>query len=60
VAVDRSGTLADGYRVQDSPYLELVSGKGKFLYYEDIAIKGWPTLPQLRARIHAAIARAKR
>jgi cytochrome oxidase Cu insertion factor (SCO1/SenC/PrrC family) len=60
VAVDRSGTLADGYRVQDSPYLELVSGKGKFLYYEDIAIKGWPTLPQLRARIRAAIARAKR
>jgi len=60
VAIDRSGTLADGYRVQDSPYLELVSGKGKFLYYEDIAVKGWPTLPQLRARIHAAMAQAKR
>lgn len=60
VAVDRSGTLADGYRVQDSPYLELVSANGRFLFYEDIAVKGWPTLPQLRATIHAALARANR
>jgi len=60
VAVDQSGTVADGYRVQDSPYLEVVSGKGRFLYYEDIAVKGWPTLPQLRAKIHAALALAKR
>jgi cytochrome oxidase Cu insertion factor (SCO1/SenC/PrrC family) len=57
VAVDGSGTLADGYHVADSPYLELVSGKGKLLYTRDIAVKGWPTLPQLRAKVHAALAR---
>jgi len=54
VAIDTSGRFADGYRVQDSPWLELVSGAGKFLYYEDIAVKGWPTLKQLHARIRAA------
>jgi cytochrome oxidase Cu insertion factor (SCO1/SenC/PrrC family) len=59
VAVDASGRVADGYRVQDSPYLELISGNGRFLYYEDLAVKGWPTLPQLLAKVHAALARAK-
>ncbi|HEY3549726.1 MAG TPA: SCO family protein [Gaiellaceae bacterium] len=60
IAVDVSGRIADGYRVQDSPWLELVSGSGRFLFYEDLAAKGWPTLPQLLAKVHAALARAKR
>jgi cytochrome oxidase Cu insertion factor (SCO1/SenC/PrrC family) len=60
VAVDNSGRLADGYRVQDSPWLELVSGSGRFLFYEDLAAKGWPTFPQLLAKVHVALARAKR
>jgi cytochrome oxidase Cu insertion factor (SCO1/SenC/PrrC family) len=60
VAVDESGRVADGYRVQDSPWLTLVSSSGRFLFYEDIAAKGWPTLPQLLAKVHAALARAKR
>ena len=59
VAVDSSGRVADGYRVQDSPWLELVSGSGRFLFYEDLAVKGWPTLPQLLAKVHTALARAK-
>jgi peroxiredoxin len=59
VAVDDSGRVADGYRVQDSPWLTLVSGSGRFLYYEDIAVKGWPTLPQLLTKVRAALARAK-
>jgi cytochrome oxidase Cu insertion factor (SCO1/SenC/PrrC family) len=59
VAVDHSGTVADGYRVQDSPWLELVSGTGNFLFYEDLAVKGWPTVPQLLARVHAASQRTK-
>jgi hypothetical protein len=59
VAVDRTGRVADGYRVQDSPWLELVSGSGRFLYYEDVAVKGWPTLPQLLRKVHAALARTK-
>ncbi len=59
VAVDDSGRVADGYRVQDSPWLELVSGSGRFLFYEDLAVKGWPTLPQLLTKVHAALARAQ-
>jgi cytochrome oxidase Cu insertion factor (SCO1/SenC/PrrC family) len=54
VAVDRAGTVADGYRVQDSPWLELVSGKGRFLFYEDLAVKGWPTVKQLLTRVRVA------
>jgi cytochrome oxidase Cu insertion factor (SCO1/SenC/PrrC family) len=56
VAVDASGRVADGYRVQDSPWLELVSGKGRFLFYQDLA-DGWPTLPQLLAKVQAALGR---
>jgi cytochrome oxidase Cu insertion factor (SCO1/SenC/PrrC family) len=59
VAIDRSGRFADGYRVQDSPWLELVSGSGRILYYEDVAVKGWPTLSRLRANVQEALARAK-
>jgi cytochrome oxidase Cu insertion factor (SCO1/SenC/PrrC family) len=59
VAVDHTGTVADGYRVQDSPWLELVSGTGKFLFYDDLAVKGWPTLPQLLTRVNAASQRTK-
>jgi cytochrome oxidase Cu insertion factor (SCO1/SenC/PrrC family) len=54
VAVDSDGRVADGYRVQDSPWLELVSGKGRFLFYEDLAVKGWPTLKQLLRRVRVA------
>jgi cytochrome oxidase Cu insertion factor (SCO1/SenC/PrrC family) len=54
VAIDASGRVADGYRVQDSPWLELVSGKGRFLYYDDLAVKGWPTLQQLVTRSRLA------
>ena len=54
VAVDHSGSVADGYRVQDSPWLELVSGKGRFLFYEDLAVKGWPTLKQLLTQVRVA------
>ena len=60
VAVDESGRVADGYRVQDSPWLTLVSGSGRFLFYEDIAVKGWPSLQQLVGKVHASLARAKR
>ena len=58
VAVDASGRVADGYRVQDSPWLELVSGSGKFLFYRDLA-RGWLTQPQLLAKVREALARAK-
>jgi cytochrome oxidase Cu insertion factor (SCO1/SenC/PrrC family) len=57
VAIDHSGAVADGYRVHDSPWLELVSNRGRFLYYEDLAAKGWPRLNRLRATVAAALAR---
>jgi cytochrome oxidase Cu insertion factor (SCO1/SenC/PrrC family) len=57
VAVDSTGRIADGYRVQDSPWLELVSGKGRFLFYEDLAVKDWPTPRQLVAQVRAAQAK---
>jgi hypothetical protein len=57
--VDVSGRVADGYRVQDSPWLTVVSGSGRFLFYEDLAVKGWPTTEQLVKKVRAALARAK-
>jgi hypothetical protein len=59
VAIDTSGRVADGYRAQDSPWLTLVSGSGRFLYYKDVAVRGWPTTTQLVGTIHAALARTK-
>lgn len=59
VAVDNSGRVGDGYRVHDSPWLELVSGSGRFLFYQDIGANGWPSLRSLVHRIHAGLARAK-
>jgi len=53
VAIDRNGSVADGYRVQDSPWLTLVSRSGEFRFYEDLAVKGWPTLRQLRRQVRA-------
>jgi cytochrome oxidase Cu insertion factor (SCO1/SenC/PrrC family) len=54
VAIDRNGTVADGYRVQDSPWLALVSRSGKFLFYRDLAVTGWPTLRWLVKQVGAA------
>jgi cytochrome oxidase Cu insertion factor (SCO1/SenC/PrrC family) len=59
VAIDTTGRVADGYRAQDSPWLTLVSGSGRFLFYKDVAVRGWPTLTQLLGTIHAALARTK-
>jgi len=54
VALDRTGGVADGYRVENSPWLELVSAQGRILFHADLAENGWPTLKQLLARIHVA------
>jgi cytochrome oxidase Cu insertion factor (SCO1/SenC/PrrC family) len=57
VAIDPAGRVADGYRVQDSPWLTLVSGSGRFLFYYDVSVRGWPTLTWLLDRIHGSEAR---
>ncbi len=56
IAIDSSGRLADGYRVQDEPYLELISPSGRFLWYHDVSTGGWLTRAALVSQIHAALA----
>jgi cytochrome oxidase Cu insertion factor (SCO1/SenC/PrrC family)/thiol-disulfide isomerase/thioredoxin len=60
VTIDSSGQVADGYRVQDEPYLELISPSGRFLWYHDVSAGGWPTRAALVEQIQAAIAPAPR
>jgi thiol-disulfide isomerase/thioredoxin len=57
VAIDSSGRLADGYRVQDEPYLELISPSGDLLWYDDVSTGGWFTRAELVSQIRAALAR---
>jgi cytochrome oxidase Cu insertion factor (SCO1/SenC/PrrC family) len=45
VALDTTGRVADGYGVQDQPWLVLVSASGKILWSHD----GWLSLPALEA-----------
>jgi cytochrome oxidase Cu insertion factor (SCO1/SenC/PrrC family) len=45
VALDTTGRIADGYGVQDQPWLVLVSASGKILWSHD----GWLSLPALEA-----------
>jgi cytochrome oxidase Cu insertion factor (SCO1/SenC/PrrC family)/thiol-disulfide isomerase/thioredoxin len=58
VAVDRSGRVADGYGVQDEPWLMLVSGSGQVLWYYDVSTSGWPSRATLTRDVRAALARA--
>ncbi len=51
VALDTTGRVADGYGVQDQPWLALVSKSGKTLWSHD----GWLPLPALESAVkHAA------
>jgi cytochrome oxidase Cu insertion factor (SCO1/SenC/PrrC family) len=43
VGLDETGRVADGYQVQDQPWLELVSASGKITWSHD----GWVSLPAL-------------
>jgi hypothetical protein len=50
VALDTTGRVADGYGVQDQPWLALVSATGKIIWSHD----GWlPTPALLTAVTHA-------
>jgi len=50
VALDRTGRLADGYGVQDQPWLVLVSAAGKIVWSHD----GWLPLAALEAAARKA------
>jgi cytochrome oxidase Cu insertion factor (SCO1/SenC/PrrC family) len=60
VAIDRSGRVADGYRVLDQPWLELISARGRFLWYDDVSVTGWPTTASLVRDVRAALAHASK
>jgi cytochrome oxidase Cu insertion factor (SCO1/SenC/PrrC family) len=51
VALDTTGRVADGYGVQDQPWLDLVSASGKVLWSHD----GWLPVPALTAAIKHAL-----
>jgi cytochrome oxidase Cu insertion factor (SCO1/SenC/PrrC family) len=51
VVVDQRGQLADGYGVQDQPWVELVSSSGKILFRND----GWFPEPNLTTAVHKAL-----
>jgi cytochrome oxidase Cu insertion factor (SCO1/SenC/PrrC family) len=49
VALDESGRLADGYGVQDQPWLALVNAAGKITWSHD----GWLPVPEILAAVTA-------
>src|ERR1700683_4238712 len=51
VALDTTGPRADGYGVQDQPWLDLVSATGKILWSHD----GWLPAPALTAAVKHAV-----
>jgi cytochrome c biogenesis protein CcmG/thiol:disulfide interchange protein DsbE len=56
VAVDGSGRVADGYDVEDQPWLVLVSPAGRMLWHYDVSSSGWPSTSALQADVRAALA----
>jgi cytochrome oxidase Cu insertion factor (SCO1/SenC/PrrC family) len=50
VALDESGRVADGYGVQDQPWLEVVNSSGKIVWQHD----GWVSLSALEKAAAAA------
>jgi thiol-disulfide isomerase/thioredoxin len=57
VAIDGSGRIADGYGVQDEPWLVLVSAGGRVLWYYDISTSGWLSRAALERQVRNALAR---
>ncbi len=55
VALDRTGRVADGYGVQDEPWLVLVSASGQVLWYYDVSTSGWLGTSALRRQVSAAL-----
>jgi hypothetical protein len=51
VALDTTGRVADGYGVQDQPWLALVSASGKIIWSHD----GWLSVPSLTAAVKHAV-----
>ncbi|HXB66255.1 MAG TPA: redoxin domain-containing protein [Solirubrobacteraceae bacterium] len=57
VAIDRTGRVADGYGVEDQPWLVLVTPSGRILWHDDVSTSGWPSVASLVREVHAALQR---
>ena len=55
VAMDRTGRVAEGYGVEDQPWLVLVSSSGQILWHYDVSTSGWPTVTALTRDVQAAL-----
>jgi cytochrome oxidase Cu insertion factor (SCO1/SenC/PrrC family)/thiol-disulfide isomerase/thioredoxin len=58
VAIDGDGRVADGYGVEDEPWLVVVSPSGQVLWHYDVAVSGWPTTVSLSRQVRTALERA--
>ena len=58
VGIDRSGRIADGYEVQDEPWLVLTSANGQLLWYYDVSVGGMPSTATITRQVRAALARS--
>ena len=55
VAIDRAGRVADGYGVQDEPWMVLVAHDGTPLWFRDISTAGWLSVAGLVKQVRAAL-----
>jgi cytochrome oxidase Cu insertion factor (SCO1/SenC/PrrC family) len=58
VALDANGRVADGYGVQDEPWLVLVSKSGTPVWYQDVSTAGWLSSRALVTQVKAALSKS--
>jgi cytochrome oxidase Cu insertion factor (SCO1/SenC/PrrC family)/thiol-disulfide isomerase/thioredoxin len=55
VGIDQTGRVADGYGVQDQPWLVLTSSDGRLVWYHDVSTSGWLGIKALERTVRAAL-----
>ncbi len=58
VGIDTTGRVADGYEVQDEPWLVLTAPNGRIAWYHDVSTSGWLTPAALESQVKAALTSA--
>jgi cytochrome oxidase Cu insertion factor (SCO1/SenC/PrrC family)/thiol-disulfide isomerase/thioredoxin len=57
VAIDGSGSVADGYHVQGEPWFVETNAAGKIVWFQEVYTEGWPPLARLEQELKAALAK---